>query len=134
VAQYTPTNDNEPTQGWLFTGDLFVGGQARALRADYDIWQIIASLKRIAARPTTMLFPGSARVRANPAQELAEKIADLEELGQRVLELHRQGRSVRDIVRSLCGGPMLVELLTLGHLSRRRLVLAYLRSPQSTEL
>jgi len=124
----------EPTQGWLFTGDLFVGGQERALRADYDIWQIIASLKRMAALPATMLFPGSARVRENPAQELAEKIAYLEELGERVLELDRQGRRVGDIVRSLCGGPMLVELLTLGHLSRRGLVLAYLRSPLHTGL
>jgi len=124
----------EPTQGWLFTGDLFVGGQERALRGDYDIWQIIASLKRIVALPMNMLFPGSARVRENPAKEVAEKITYLEELGERVLTLHRQGRSVRDIVRRLCGGPMLVEFLTLGHFSRRWLVLAYLRTQRGMEL
>jgi glyoxylase-like metal-dependent hydrolase (beta-lactamase superfamily II) len=27
----------EPDRGWLFTGDLFVGGQDRALRAGYDV-------------------------------------------------------------------------------------------------
>jgi glyoxylase-like metal-dependent hydrolase (beta-lactamase superfamily II) len=116
----------EPEQGWLFTGDLFVGGKDRAMRADYDVWGIISSLKRIAALPAAMLFPASARVRDNPADELAAKIAYLEELGQRVLSLHEQGRSVSQIVRALCGSSMLIELITLGHFSRRRLVLSYL--------
>ena len=90
----------EPRQGWLFTGDLFVGGQDRALRASYDIWGIIASLKRIAALPASTLFPGSVRVRDNPARALEEKIAYLEALGERVSALHRQGRSVSEIDRS----------------------------------
>ncbi|MEN8243241.1 MAG: MBL fold metallo-hydrolase, partial [Chloroflexota bacterium] len=47
----------EQTQGWLFTGDLFVGGKDRALRVDYRIWEIIASLKRVAKLPLTRLFP-----------------------------------------------------------------------------
>lgn len=116
----------EPQQGWLFTGDLFVGGRDRALRAGYDIWEIIASLKRIATLPATTLFPGSARVRDNPAQALADKIVYLDELGQNVLALHQQGRGVSEIVRALCGGSMLIEFVTLGHFSRRRLVLSYL--------
>ncbi len=123
----------EPAEGWLFTGDLFVGGQERALRVDYDIWQIIGSLKRIVALPAALLFPGSARVRQNPASELTEKIVYPEELGERVLQLHQQGKSVREIVHSVCGGPMLVELITLGHMARRNLVLSYLRTDdQST--
>ena len=118
----------EPDEGWLFTGDLFVGGQDRAARCDYDVWQSIASLKRIAALPATRLFPGSARVRDHPAAELAAKIDYLETLGERVLELHRQGRSVQDIVNALCGGPMLIEFVTLGHFARQWLVRSYLRS------
>lgn len=116
----------EPDQGWLFSGDLFVGGRDRALRANYDVWGIISSLKRIAALPITTLFPGSARVRDDPAAELAAKIAHLEKLGEQVLALHRQGRSVNEIVRALLGGPMLIEVITLGHFSRRRLALSYL--------
>ena len=116
----------EPERGWLFSGDLYVGGRDRALRAGYDIWGIIASLKRISLVPITVLFPGSARVREEPATELAAKIAYLEELGERVGTLHRQGRSVKEIVRVLCGRPMLIEVITLGHFSRRRLVHSYL--------
>jgi glyoxylase-like metal-dependent hydrolase (beta-lactamase superfamily II) len=118
----------ESRQGWLFSGDLFIGGRDRALRAGYDIWHIIASLKRIAGLPAAMLFPGSARVRDNPAQALEAKISYLEELGERVLELQRQGRDVPAIVRAVCGRPMPIEFLTLGHFSRRQLVLSYLKT------
>ncbi len=117
----------EPDEGWLFTGDLFIGGRERALRVDYDIWQIIASLRRIATRPATRLFPGSARVRDNLAAEIAEKIEYLEGLGARVRELYRQGYTVSAIAERLCGGPMLVEWITLGHMSRQHLVRSYLR-------
>ena len=98
----------------------------RATRAGYVIWQIIASLKQVALLPAVKLFPGSAQVRENPKRELDSKISYLEELGEQVLELHRQGREVQEIVRALCGGPMLVEIFTLGHFSRRRLILSYL--------
>ena len=116
----------EPQQGWLFSGDLFVGGQDRALRAGYDIWQIIASLKRIAALPAQSLFPGSARVRQHPAEELNAKIDYLENLGRQALELHQKGYNVAAIARRLCGGPMWIEFVTLGHFTRQRLVLSYL--------
>ncbi len=116
----------EPDEAWLFTGDLYVGGRDRAARCDYDVWQSIASLKRIAALPAAWLFPGSARVREHPAAELAAKIDYLETLGERVLELHRQDKSVQEIVRALCGGPMWIEFVTRGHFARRWLVLSYL--------
>ena len=116
----------ESTQGWIFSGDMFVGGQERALRADYDIWGILASLKRLAGLRASMLFPACARVRSNPKGELLAKIAYLEELGEGVLALHQQGRRVSEIVRALCGGPMLLEFITLGHFSRRQLVRSYL--------
>lgn len=116
----------EPRQGWLFSGDLFVGGQDRALRAGSDVRQIIASLRRVAALPAARLFPGSARVREEPARELAAKIAYLEEMGEQVLSLRRQGRSVGEIERLLFGGRMWVEWITLGHFSRRHLVLSFL--------
>lgn len=130
---YTPGHANdhvclfEPDRGWLFTGDLYVGGRERALRADYEIWQIIASLKRIASLPTTVMFPGSARARSSPRTRILDKIEYLEELGDRILERRDRGASVGRIVRELCGPPLLLEAITLGHFSRRALVESYLR-------
>jgi len=123
----------EPERGWLFTGDLFVGGWDRALREGYDIWQIIASLKRVAALQSTVMFPGCARIRENPKEELYAKISYLEEFGEKVLELHHKGWDVNAIVRAMCGKPMLIELVTLGNFARRYLVLSYLRNNGNEE-
>ena len=118
----------EPNQGWLFTGDLYVGGLDRAIRAGSDIRQIIRSLKHLSSLPAKQLFPGCARVRDNPAEVLAGKAAYLEELGGQIIDLHNKGWEVPAITRQVCGGPMLIELITLGHFTRRHLVLSYLRS------
>jgi len=124
----------EPQRGWLFTGDLFVGGRERALLTPVpgiggqDIWTSITALKRLAGLPAQRMFPGSARVRDDPARELAGKAAYLEKMGERVLDMHRAGKSVPEITRLVCGGPMWIELFTLGHFSRRQLVLSYINS------
>ena len=116
----------EPSEGWLFTGDLFVGGKERALRVDYDIWEIINSLKLAAGLPLSILFPGSARVREKPKEALQAKIDYLEQFGERVLSLSQSGWSIPAITRELCGGPMPIEIFTLGHFSRRGLVRSFL--------
>ena len=116
----------EENRGWLFSGDLFVGGKDRALGASYDIWGIIRSLKQISELPISILFPASARVRLDPLPELRAKIHYLEDLGGQVLSLHSKGYSINAIADRLMGPPMWVELVTLGHFSRRHLVRSYL--------
>ena len=117
----------ERREGWLFTGDLYVGGRDRAIRAGSEIWEIIQSLKRLAQLPAERLFPGCARVRDNPGEVLASKAAYLEELGRRIQDLYQRGMQLPGITRAACGCPMPVEILTQGHFSRRHLVLSYLR-------
>jgi glyoxylase-like metal-dependent hydrolase (beta-lactamase superfamily II) len=117
----------EPDTGWAFTGDLFVGGRDRALRVDGDVWAIVASLRRVAALRPALLLPGAAKVRDEAVPALLEKAAYLEELGGRIVAMHNHGRSEAEIVRAACGGPMLIELVTLGHFSRRGLVRSFLR-------
>ncbi|MBI4704241.1 MAG: MBL fold metallo-hydrolase [Deltaproteobacteria bacterium] len=118
----------EPERRWLFTGDLYVGGRDRALRADADIRDIIASLKRIAAVRPRRLFPGAARVPADAAAALEAKIAHLDDLRERILDLHRRGLGEGEIARRACGRSMPIELLTLGHYSRRWMVRSCLRA------
>jgi len=123
----------EPDRGWLFTGDLYVGGRDRALRAGYDIWGIIESLKRVRSLGTHIMFPGAARVRQDPTTALGEKIDHLEELGGKVIDLDRKGWSERRIVRELMGKAMWIEAITLTHFARFRLVRSYLgRNPETT--
>lgn len=117
---------HEPDKGWLFSGDLFVGGQDRALRADYNIWLIIASLEKVAALDTFILFPGSGTVRQNPRNEIVRKIEYLRELGERILALYRQGLSYGQIRRKLLGAEMPIAYFTLGHFNGKNLVRSYI--------
>ena len=120
----------EPERGWLFSGDLFIGGRDRALGAGNDIWAIIASLKRLVELPLKVLYPGSAHVRSNPQSELKDRIDYLEDLGGRITALHKQGWSEGRIAREISGGPMMIEFITAGHFSRRHLVHSFL-NPKS---
>lgn len=117
---------HEPDKGWLFSGDLFVGGQDRALRADYNIWLIIASLEKVAALDTFILFPGSGTVHQNPRNEIVRKIEYLKELGERILALYRQGLSYGQIRRKLLGAEMPIAYFTLGHFNGKNLVRSYI--------
>jgi glyoxylase-like metal-dependent hydrolase (beta-lactamase superfamily II) len=121
----------EPDKGWLFTGDLFVGGRDRGVVAGCDIWQMIASLNKVARLSLTRMFPGSARIRDHPRDDLSARINYLAETGERVLDLYKKGRSVDAIAQEVFGGSMLIEFITRGHFSRRNLVLSYLKLPET---
>lgn len=116
----------EPERGWLFTGDAFIGGRERALRRDYRIWEIIGSLKRLAALPIETLFPASGRIRHRPRQEILDKIDYLEALGRKVLDLHARGIGPREIRRRLLGRETTLACLTGGHFSGVNLVRSYI--------
>lgn len=124
---------HEPEEGWLFCGDAFIGGRDTALREDYDIWQIVASLKKMAALDLRLLFTGSGSIRDNPATLLSEKIRYLEETGEKALALHRQGLGARQIRKRLFGREGWLAYATLGHFSGKHLVRSFLedRQPRS---
>ena len=121
----------EPLEGWLFTGDAYVGGKDRALRIDYDVWGIIASLKKISELKTTLLFPASGSVHKNPREEILEKIAYLEKKGEEVLKLRKQGMGITRIKWKLFGKEFPLAYLTLGHFSGNSLVRSYLNPKHS---
>ncbi len=116
----------EPERGWIFTGDAYVGGKDRALRQDYDIWQIIKSLKRVVQLNPSLLFPGSGSVRRQPREEILKKIEYLEGIGKRVLTLHGEGLRDRKIRKSLFGREMPIAYFTMGHFSGKNLVRSYI--------
>lgn len=117
----------EPHEGWLFSGDAYIGGRDLAARLDYDIYAVIASLKLLAALPTSRLFPGSGTVRENPSEELARKAGQMEEFGAEVRRLHAEGLSVGAIRRRLVGREPWITYITQGHFKAGNLIRVYLR-------
>ena len=120
----------EPKEGWLFSGDLFVGGQDRALRSDYNIWLIIASLGKVAAMDICILFPGSGNIRKNPHNEIIGKIEYLKELGERILSHYRQGSSYSQIRRKLLGPEIAIAYFTLDHFNGKNLIRSFVEDRQ----
>ena len=116
----------EPERGWLFSGDAYIGGKDRALREGYDIHGIIASLKKLRELAVSMIFSGSGTVRTEGEQHLEEKVEYLEELGERILSLHKNGLSAHHIRDRVLGREMPIRYVTLGHFSGLRLVESYL--------
>ena len=117
---------HEPREGWLFCGDTYIGGRDRALRADYNVWQIIASLRRLSELPIDLIFTGSGNVRTNGSTALKEKVAYLESIGEQIFELHRKGLSYREIRRKLFGRELLIAYVTLGHFTGKHLVRSFI--------
>jgi len=117
----------EPKKGWLFTGDAYIGGLDKALQADSDIYAIIASLKRLSALSAKRLFQGSGTVRDDPQEAIEKKAEYLEELGEKVWQLHSQGLSPKEIRDRLLGGELPIAYWTLGHFSGLNLVRSYLK-------
>jgi glyoxylase-like metal-dependent hydrolase (beta-lactamase superfamily II) len=122
----------EPDRGWLFSGDAYIGGKDRTLRQGYDIYGMIASLKRLARLPVKTIFSGSGSVRRDGVQPLQDKVTYLQELGERVRILRDQGLSPGRIRRQLFGREQSLTYITFGHFSGLRLVQSYLDGFQPT--
>ncbi|MGA9351574.1 MAG: MBL fold metallo-hydrolase [Anaerolineae bacterium] len=118
----------EPEKGWLFSGDAYIGGRDRALRADYDIYAITDSLKKLAQLEVSRLFPASGTVRDNPHEDLAAKIEYLEEAGNRVRELRQEGLGLSQIRNEVFGRELPIAYVTLGHFSAQNLARSYLEN------
>jgi len=123
----------ETNHGWLFTGDAFIGGKDRALRADYDIWKIMASLRKIADLDSSLAFTGSGSVKKAPHSEIMRKIEYLQETAGQAWELHTRGLTYSQIRKALFGKKMALDYITLGHFSGKNLIRSFIedrpRSP-----
>jgi glyoxylase-like metal-dependent hydrolase (beta-lactamase superfamily II) len=130
---YTPGHDRdhiclfEPKHGWLFTGDLFVGTRPKAIRPMNDIRQITADLKKVKDLSPRFLFPAPGKVLAEPVPVLEQSIQYLEELGQKVMELHDKGLSPDEIVQQIFGGEYELTEFTQHHFSSLNLVNSFLK-------
>lgn len=117
----------EPDEGWLFCGDAYWGGKDRAFRPFYRPAQMLASLKKMAALDVSIIFPGSGNPRTDGLKHLHKKIEYLEELKDKILEMHRQGLSPEAIRKRLFGRESLIAWLTGGDFSAINLVNGFLK-------
>lgn len=118
----------EPDRGWLFSGDLYIASRPRFFRADEDVDETIASLRRVARLDFGALFCAHRGVLSDGPALIRNKLDYLVSLRDEVRELHRHGRSVAEITRLVLGRENVMSYLTWFHFSKRNLVRACLDS------
>jgi len=121
----------EPDQGWLFSGDAFIGQRIRYFRGDEDFQATVDSLQRLCQLDFDSLFCAHRPRLQGGREALRGKLNHLLELQGRVLELHARGLPLAQIARRLLGKePLLLYLFSAGDLSKRNLVRSILFGPR----
>lgn len=118
----------EEATGTVFTGDLFVSPGASAVMTQENPYDLMESLRRLAAVEPRLMLTGHGLRIEDPAPKLRLKADRVEEAAARAVELHRQGRDDRSIVHELFieghKRDRRVEALTQGEFSRINFVRA----------
>jgi glyoxylase-like metal-dependent hydrolase (beta-lactamase superfamily II) len=118
----------EPDEGWLFSGDLFIGERLRYLRNDEDIYSTLDSLKRIASLPLKRMLCSFSGVIDRPKEAIHQKIDYLERLKNSIEKELRQGLSPREIRRKLLGDGDRFRFVSGGQISKQNLINAFMRA------
>ena len=118
-----------PDQGWLFSGDLFLGERIKYFRSDEDFADQLMSLRRVLSLDFDALFCAHHPVPRNGKAALARKLAFMEDLYGRIRHLYRRGHDARAIARALDPRrDRSVRWITLGNVSFANMVRSALKS------
>jgi glyoxylase-like metal-dependent hydrolase (beta-lactamase superfamily II) len=121
----------EPHQGWLFSGDAFIGEKIRLFRGDEDFQATLDSLQRLCKLDFDSLFCAHRPRLGDGKAALQGKLQHLMDLQGRVLDLHARGHSIGAITLQLLGKERwLLHLFSLGDISKRNLVRAIVSGPR----
>lgn len=121
----------EPQQGWLFTGDAFLGEFVKNFRRDEDFQKTVESLRRLCALSFDSLFCAHKPVPTGGQQALQRKLQLLLDIEGQVQALHRRGLPLRQIAAQVLGPERwLLYAFTLGDVSKYNLVRAILFGPR----
>ncbi len=93
----------EPTQKWLFTGDLYLGTRMMVCFFEENMRQTIDTIERLLQLDFDTIFCAHAGVIENGKIRLEKKLRNLKELQAQVVEMRRKGMTDREIDNELNG-------------------------------
>ncbi|MFH0998538.1 MAG: MBL fold metallo-hydrolase [Pseudomonadota bacterium] len=106
----------ETRNGWLFSGDLYLGDRIKYFRSDEKFSDQIDSLKTVLTLDFNALFCGHHPIPKGGKARLAAKLAFLEDFYGRVTDLNRKGLSESEIIARLdLKQDRLVKWVTMGN-------------------
>lgn len=108
----------EKSNGWLFSGDLYLGPKIKFFRSDENIVEQIASLKKVLTLDFDILFCAHNPCLQDGRSNLKQKLQFLEDIVGQVQKLKSAGVSRKSIFKKL--DPRIdrwVRLMTMGNVS-----------------
>lgn len=125
----------EENEGWLFSGDMFLGGRIKYFRKDEDLVTTIKSLKAIGSLDFGKLFCGHNPQMHQPIKAIQRKINFLEGILEEVRYYYGLGWTDKAIINRLLNGKesWAARLVTLGDVSYRNLLLSALKGAKEID-
>ena len=119
----------ERSQGWCFSGDIFVNKTLRTIRPEEDMAATAESLRMIAALETDrlILLTSLGRIFENGREVLGDFDRFIRELSQKARDLEARGKSVPEITSDLFGGEDPRAATTNGQFTIENLVRSVLK-------
>lgn len=108
---------HERGQGWLFSGDLFLGTRVLTIMRDESLPTLMESIRRVLELDFDTLFCGHAGPVVDGKAALRTKLQNMLELQVRISTLARQGCDVREVTRRLFPKFQMMTLLSFGEYS-----------------
>lgn len=122
IPVHTPGHSKDHTvyletrNGWLFSGDLYLGDRIKYFRSDEKIKLQIDSLKTVLTLDFDGLFCGHHPIPSGGKARVAAKLAFLEDFFGKVMDLHQKGLGEREIIVRLDRKQdRLVKWVTVGN-------------------
>lgn len=118
----------EPRMGWCFSGDIFITGRPKVLRADEDATGLMLSMRKLASLPTErlVLFTSMGEIFEDGRRTLLSCASCLEELQKEAMKLDAQGLSHEAVRERIFGEGSSLAALTGGHFSSDNLIASLL--------
>lgn len=113
---------HEKNQGWLFTGDLYVGNRQIVAFYDENMKDTIASIQKVLTLEFDTVFCSHSGVVENGKKMFREKLDFLLDLQVRVNTLRKQGMTDHEIDRKLYPRVLPITKVSSGEWSSYNMV------------
>lgn len=117
----------EETTRTVFTGDLYLAPVIRFASRHEELDKTLSSLHKVADLEPKVMFDSHLGPLTEPSRLLRERARNLEEVRDRILELHGRGVRPKAIARRLFGPENHLRLITGGDFKKQNVVWSFLK-------
>jgi len=123
----------EPENGYLFTGDLFLGERQNLLMDTENFWEIRNSLQKVLTLNPKILFCGLNGYVPGASEKLRAKLNYWDDLAGQVLDLAQKGLSLKEINQVIFKKTNFISLISGGSFSSLNLIRSIIRDRKDGE-